>query len=374
MQLFHYLTSREKMIKNSRNIMTGRRGNMKSAYKTFYNEPDIAPEISIVGLKTANVLLLTEISRMKNDADEARQSQLFFNSIINSIRDPFCIFDNEYRIVSANKGYAEMKGMNLEDLAGRKCHELFHNRNAVCRHCLVEKTFRSSDPCAKEKQVRYADGFEGWLELYTYPILDDDGMVRSVIEYARDITERKRAEEQNRKLIAELRHLSKTDPLTGLLNRRAIIEGLEHEIERVKRHCHDLSLIFCDVDNFKQINDTYGHSVGDNVLRFVANMLNRYIRRIDLSGRYGGDEFMLVLPQTQAEGAEHLAQKIRLLFENNKFPLEDGSIIDISLSLGVAGYEKGIYDLDSLIKKADRALYISKLQRKNRTTLFSASC
>ncbi len=343
---------------------------MKSVYKPFFTEPDISPEFSIVGLKTANVPLLTEISRMKNDADKSRQSHLFLNSIINSIRDPFCIFDNEYRIVSANKGYAEMKGMNLEDLAGRKCHELFHNRNAVCRHCLVEKTFRSSDPCAKEKKVRYADGFEGWIELYTYPIFDD-GRVRSVIEYARDVTERKRAEEQNRKLIAELQHLSKTDPLTGLFNRRAIIEGLEHEIERVKRHCHELSLIFCDVDNFKQINDTYGHSVGDNVLRFVANMLNRYIRRIDLSGRYGGDEFMLVLPQTQAEGAEHLAQKIRLLFENNQFPLEDGSIIDVSLSLGVAGYVKGIDDLDSLTKKADRALYRSKLEKKNRAAVFS---
>lgn len=362
------------MEKDGWNIIMGRRGSMKSAYKPFYNEPDIAPEISIVGLKTANVLLLTEISKMKNDAEEARQSNLFVNFIINSIRDPFCIFDNEYRIVSANNGYAEMKGMPLEDLTGRKCHELFHNRNTVCGHCLVEKTFRSSDPCAKEKQVRYADGFEGWVELCTYPILDDDGRVKSVIEYARDITERKRVEEQNRKLIGELRHLSKTDPLTGLLNRRAILEGLEHEIERVKRHSYELSIIFCDVDCFKQVNDTYGHAVGDSALRFVAGMLSRCIRKVDYSGRYGGDEFMLVLPQTHAEGAEHLAQKIRLLFENNRFPLEDGSIIDMSLSLGVAGYEKGIDDLDSLIKKADRALYNSKLQRKSRKTLFSSSC
>ncbi|MDP2167497.1 MAG: PAS domain S-box protein [Thermodesulfovibrionales bacterium] len=134
-------------------------------------------------------------------AEEAMQASVrFFSMIFDSIRDPFNIIDSDYRIVRVNEAYAQLKWKKIEELVGRRCYEVLHGRGIVCDGCVVEKTFNSGDPCAKDKQVLGEGGVDAWVEIYTYPIFDRDLKVSHVIEYVRDITDRKKSEAEGKRL------------------------------------------------------------------------------------------------------------------------------------------------------------------------------
>jgi diguanylate cyclase (GGDEF)-like protein len=232
---------------------------------------------------------------------------------------------------------------------------------------VVKKTLESADPCAKDKRLGFLDGTEAWVEIYTYPIFADDGCVSHVIEYTRNITERKRAEEERQRLIEKLEFLSNTDVLTGLLNRRALIARLEYEIDRAQRYGTELSLILCDLDRFKEINGSFGHDEGDRALRIISEILKGCLRKSDVVGRYGGDEFMIILPGTFAKGAEEFAERLRHEVEQTGFQTISGKSVPMSVSLGVTGLFPNEADAghDALVRRADSALYNSKKKGRN---------
>ncbi len=251
-------------------------------------------EASITMLEDGGrVCIVRDITWRKRSEERLQRSERFLNTIFDSIRDPFCIFDSDFRIIRVNQAYAQLKNKPVEELIGAKCYEVLEGRDSMCEGCVVGKTYHSADPCAKDKRVVLHDGTETWMEIYTYPILDERGAVSHVIEYTRDITDRKKSEDEKRRLIEKLEHLSKTDMLTGLINRRALTDSLAYEIDRAKRYNSDLALILFDVDNFKAINDSYGHDVGDRALQALSATLKTIFRKTDIAGRYGGDEFML---------------------------------------------------------------------------------
>ncbi len=312
------------------------------------------------------VCIIRDITWRKRSEERLRKSERFLNMIFNSIRDPFCIIDDEFRIIRANEAYATRKRKTVDDLIGRKCHEVLENSTTVCEGCIVDKSFSSSDPCVKEKNIVTPDGLTTWVEIYTYPILEEDGTVSHVIEYTRDITERKKSEGEKHQLIVTLEHLSRTDGLTGLMNRRALTEILTYEVDRARRYVSPLSLILCDIDGFKEINDTYGHDVGDRVLQTISATLKMLLRKIDAAGRYGGDEFMLILPETARKGAENLAHKLLVAMKNTELNLPDGKPLRLSMSIGIAEPLEDEEGIDALIKRADDAMYASKLGGRNR--------
>ena len=317
------------------------------------------------------VCIVRDITWRKRSEDRLRRSERFLNTIFNSIRDPFCIFDRDFRIIRVNAAYAQMKNKTAEELIGMKCYEVLGERDSMCEGCVVGKTLNSADPCAKDKLVTLKDGTEIWMEIYTYPILDEDGKVSHVIEYTRDITERKKTEDEKRRLIDKLEHLSKTDGLTGMINRRALTDSLAYEIDRAKRYHSELALILCDVDNFKAINDTYGHDAGDRTLQALSATLKTLLRKIDIAGRYGGDEFMLILPETTVSGAESLAEKLLSAVRDTELRLPDGKHIRLSMSIGIAGLEadREGENIDSFVKRADDAMYAAKQGGKDRVSI-----
>lgn len=128
----------------------------------------------------------------------------FLSKIFDSIRDPFCVIDRNYRITQVNEAYAQMRNKPVKELIGEKCYETLYNRNSICEDCIVEKSFLSGDPCAKDKHLTFPDGTEEWVGIYTYPIIDEGSAVSHVIEYIRDITERKRSEKRQVRLLKEL--------------------------------------------------------------------------------------------------------------------------------------------------------------------------
>jgi diguanylate cyclase (GGDEF)-like protein len=150
--------------------------------------------------------------------------------------------------------------------------------------------------------------------------------------------------------------LAATDELTGLSNRRSFNDSLSAAVSATRRHHYPLSMIMIDLDHFKKINDTCGHSEGDEVLKLFANLLREMIRAEDLAARWGGEEFAVILPHTHCEAAAALAERIRLGFEKNSI---DGSPYSLSASFGVVQLQEG-ESQESLIRRADSALYRAK--------------
>ncbi len=157
----------------------------------------------------------------------------------------------------------------------------------------------------------------------------------------------------------KLNILASRDPLTELINRRVLEQILKREFERAVRYNTPLTLVFIDVDDFKMVNDQYGHKAGDYVLKYIAQNLLRMTRGSDVVARFAGDEFILVLPGTPLNNASELAYRMKSFFINNPLDFE-GSTIAVSISFGISCVENGIDDVSALLKKADAMLYRAK--------------
>lgn len=292
----------------------------------------------------------------------------FLDTIFDSIHDPFCIFDEELRVVRANEAYARIKSMPVEDLIGKKCLREFNGVEIPCDVCVVASTFRSSEPSSMESHVASEGGMNEWFEIFTYPIRNHAGATQYVVEYSRDITGRKLAEEERKRLIRELQHLSRVDSLTGLRNRRALMDALDQEVQRSRRYGTDLSLLLCDIDYFKEINDTFGHAAGDSALALVAGVFKKLARRTDVAGRYGGDEFMLLMPETPIEGAREFADRILKAVRKLAFSPNPSEKVGMTISVGISVFDPDKDNADTLISRADNAMYSSKRRGRDRVT------
>ncbi len=189
---------------------------------------------------------------------------------------------------------------------------------------------------------------------------DADGKPELVAGIVFDITEQKRMEELLEKQNQQLLELSRTDSLTGLFNRRALNEKLDYEIRRVRRIKSHLNLLMLDIDHFKQINDTYGHLTGDKILIRVAETLKEIVRSTDIVGRFGGEEFLIILPDCSLSDGVGVAEKIRTAVAKLIFP----SDMQITISGGIVEYKNE--NIDKFIEHADQYLYQAKENGRNR--------
>lgn len=157
-----------------------------------------------------------------------------------------------------------------------------------------------------------------------------------------------------------------TDPLTELLNRRHFFELADRELERCRRQNSELSFILLDIDLFKQVNDQYGHLMGDNVLITLANEVKKQLRKVDFCCRYGGEEFVICLPDTPKEGSFDVAERIRNQVKQTTFSTQDDESFTVSISLGIATREQE-ESVEAILKRADDALYQAKESGRNQT-------
>ena len=172
---------------------------------------------------------------------------------------------------------------------------------------------------------------------------------------------------ENVELHERVRYQAVHDELTGLANHRRFQELLDAELERARRFDQDTALVLLDIDNFKRVNDTWGHQQGDLVLQQVARVLVETSREIDEPARYGGEEMAVALPQTDLEGAFRLAERMRAAIEALAIPRPDGGVLEVTASFGVAAFPGSAVEKDELIAAADEALYEAKRAGKNRT-------
>lgn len=200
------------------------------------------------------------------------------------------------------------------------------------------------------------------------PLLDTKGAVKHICLIIYDVTDtaiNKLAQQQANN---QLQHLSRTDHLTGLFNRGYWELSLIQELKRFDRYEHPSSLIMLDIDHFKKINDTYGHTIGDEVIRAVSRAIKEQVRGLDIAGRYGGEEFGIILTNTNGDGAYVFAERLRATIADANIYIENYEI-KFTVSLGVAELNDELRDHRHWIEKADQALYRSKEGGRNRVTL-----
>lgn len=233
-------------------------------------------------------------------------------------------------------------------------------------------------------QVAQKSGRDGWARLLLTPIHDEHGQASHYVAVEHDITDliaaqrelfaaREALAAQNVELehrvaerTAELERLATTDALTGIRNRRYLIERAQQEIARSRRNGRALSLAMLDLDQFKRINDRYGHAFGDTVLTGMCEVVTRVLRPSDTLARFGGEEFVLLLPDTDAEGAHLVAERVRAAIAGLSLVTPEGQPVAVTASLGLSTLGHDADDLDGLLRNADEALYSAKANGRNR--------
>lgn len=213
------------------------------------------------------------------------------------------------------------------------------------------------DPEIKDvREIELVDGRT--LERHSTSLWDAEHQYIGRVWYFRDISDRKNLEHR-------LTELSRRDSLTDAANRRYFFERAEEEFARARRYNKPLSLIVFDIDNFKQVNDSNGHLAGDRVLQNLSKIISLDLRAIDLLGRVGGDEFAVLVPETDLQGACEVAERLRLAAAGQR-ESDSQKVIQYTLSLGVATLALDDTSMDMVFQRADRALYASKHDGKNR--------
>jgi diguanylate cyclase (GGDEF)-like protein len=245
-----------------------------------------------------------------------------------------------------------------------------------------------SDPRIKQKNrahyktrsfvsvpLKIADRVIGVLNLSdktTGEVFDEEDLklIQSVATHAAIVMERNEFYNKSE----ELKKLTITDSLTGLLNRRYLLERLKDELARSERHVHPMSLIMLDLDGFKNCNDTLGHLFGDKILKDIAETLLKTIRSMDVIARYGGDEFMVILPETREAGAVDIAERLRTSLYKAVTINPEAAVpgpCALTASIGIACYPEHGDTVELLLDNVDKALYRAKSKGKNRVEVFA---
>ncbi len=222
--------------------------------------------------------------------------------------------------------------------------------------------FNSYNPITGRSDTMYQN-------ITIFPLTGVSGEVEHICLMIYDTTDAAMDEQALQAANSELDRLGRTDGLTGLLNRRAWEEQLLGEFKRNARSLQPVSLVMFDIDHFKRVNDTYGHQAGDEVIRLVSKLLLESKREIDIGGRYGGEEFCVILPETDQQGARHFAERLRKSVEQQVIDYE-GQKIHCTISLGIAQIDEQTGGHLAWLEQADKALYHSKESGRNRTSLF----
>lgn len=278
-------------------------------------------------------------------------------------------------ITYVNNKFCEVSGYSKNELIGKP--------HSIVRHpCMPSSTFQELWDTIKSKKPwsgtitnMKANGQKYVVDSTIIPILDIDGDIVEYIAIRYDVTEFEQTKEQlsnlNRSMknkVDELYNMTSTleeqaniDKLTGIFNRRKFENMFEHEIDKSKISKSFLSMIIVDIDHFKLVNDNYGHNVGDDVLKEIANLISNNIKKLDIFARWGGEEFVILLPNNNLDAAIKLAEKLRLLVEEDNFSI----VGKVTISLGVTTYNINETKTE-FFERTDKALYKAKTSGRNR--------
>jgi diguanylate cyclase (GGDEF)-like protein/PAS domain S-box-containing protein len=294
-------------------------------------------------------------------ASELGQSEARFRSLVQNASDVIIVLDAAGRISYESPAVLRVLGYRPEARVGNDALATVHADEAArVREILGYVAQSPREFRTLEFRARHADGSWRWLEMTATNLLDDPS-VRGIVGNYRDVTERKLLE-------AQLAFQASHDALTGLANRVLFRDRLEHALARGRRHQEPVAILFLDLDDFKTVNDRFGHSAGDEMLVAVAERLRSCLRQTDIAARFGGDEFAILLEDTAGAEAEIAAKRILDVLAP-PFGVQARSL-RASTSIGIALAEDGLLGPEALLRNADVAMYAAKAAGKNRYQRF----
>jgi diguanylate cyclase (GGDEF)-like protein/hemerythrin-like metal-binding protein/PAS domain S-box-containing protein len=334
--------------------------NRKKNGDLYWDHASISPIKDAAGNITHYVAIQENITERKLAEDQFQQQKQLSDDIINSLPGIFYMLNEHGRFVRVNPKFSEVTGYSMgeilamtaldffekeeKQLIGDKMREVFENGESWVEASLVVKDGR--------KIPYYFNGHRISFTSKSY-----------LVGLGTDISERKELE-------MELVRQATTDMLTGLPNRRNFLELASQEIARSRRYGKLLSVLMIDLDEFKSINDNYGHQTGDSVLVKFAEICRKTMRAIDVTGRLGGEEFAILLPETEEKEALDAAERLRLNVAGEKVDGEGGKTVHFTISVGLATLAPENDDIDVLLSAADKALYEAKRSGRNRVDCF----
>jgi diguanylate cyclase (GGDEF)-like protein/PAS domain S-box-containing protein len=315
-------------------------------------------------LARRNELLRRRAAAERALAQEVRRSDERFRSLVRNASDVVLIADADGRILYESPAVARVLGFAPEGRLGQTVYEGVHASDLAWVSSLVaEVSTRDGAEATAEFRAAHSDGSWRWLQATIKNLLGDPAVSGIVINY-RDITER-------RSLETQLRHQAFHDALTGLPNRALLLDRLEHALTRSRREPASLAVLFLDLDDFKAVNDRFGHQAGDELLLGVAERVRRCLRDADTAARMGGDEFAIVLEgAADRAGAVRVAERI-LAALREPFTVA-GNTVHVKGSVGIALYDGPDLTADEMLRLADVAMYSAKSQGKNRLIVYQA--
>ncbi len=290
----------------------------------------------------------------------------FYREVLDNLYDGIFFVDTEGLITYWNKGAESLTGYKAADVHGRNYCDIFkpldkHGKQ-LCEidTCPIRKVFHSATLTEIDAYVCHKEGHLLPISIRIAPVREVDQHFVIAVEIHSNNSPRYAM----RQRLEELQEMAMHDPLTGIANRRFVEINLAARLEELKRYGFSFTVVFADIDHFKSVNDTHGHMVGDRLLKMVSATLAHSLRSFDIIGRWGGEEFIILLVNVKQEDLFGLSDRLRRLVEKSALTLEGGEPLSVTISVG-ATIAQVVDSTDSLVERADRLMYESKRRGRN---------
>ena len=271
-----------------------------------------------------------------------------------------CLYDPDWTMKFVSQGCTKLTGYEPDELVNNRVTSYAALVSDASNQQLFEQVrvaLEKEESFSLEYEVTRKDGSRIWVWERGRGVQEDDGSLH-LEGIILDISDRKVLE-------TELEQMATRDPLTGLLNRREMSRVLDEELQRARRYQRPMAVLWVDFDHFKDVNDTYGYAAGDSVLRAISRLLLGSVRSVDSIGRFGGEEFVIVLPEMDLEEAQETAERLRRKVAEEPQPLGNGEAVPLTISVGVAVYPDHGQTASTLCAAADKAMYLAKDRGRN---------
>lgn len=277
------------------------------------------------------------------------------------------VVNENRKILYCNPGFERITGYNKEEIVGKYCYDniLRHVTDSgkqLCHDgCPLHDSIAENEVNETRVYLHHKEGHRVPVKVKTIPFLDDETQTRQAIEIFTDFIEESKVYQENRTLKTKTR----TDELTQTYNRRFMDYQMDMCIKEFKTFHTPLALLFIDVDHFKRINDRYGHDAGDKVLKTMTKSIAANIRKSDFLGRFGGEEFIVLLRDVSFGDMQAIAEKLRVLISNTHTAVSDDEHVEVTVSIGCSYYHKDMTK-EQWIKQADALMYEAKSSGRNK--------
>ncbi|MEW8561778.1 MAG: diguanylate cyclase, partial [Candidatus Thiodiazotropha sp.] len=316
-----------------------------------------------VGRLTHFFVHISDISHLKEVEEKLTDSHNYIQRVVDAIADPTLVIDiNNHQLQLVNQSALSLYTNEIQLKEGMTCYRLSHKRNTPCsgKHdpCPITEIQKTKKSVSVVHKHYNSQGKVMYVDVRATPIFDDSGEhVVQIIESHRDITDTINMEKQ-------LQYIAETDRLTQIYNRTKFDEELKNQIAWASLTNNRFGLIMLDLDHFKQVNDNFGHDVGDAVLKKTVELLHTRIRKSDILARWGGEEFMIIAPDIDQSDLLSMIESLRSSIEN----IEHEGVGRVTASFGASIITHND-NIQSLLKRVDMALYRSKHSGRNRCTI-----